>query len=162
MANQNGQTLPIDGKKLEKFLFDQGYTNAKFAAETGLSKWSISQYINNHQAPSRPSVMAMCGVLGIKYEDIKPEVKAPTKSVVSQVLENNSMSAEIKVLNEKIDSLAADMGKLAAIILDIQKVSNEAKAQAQLNHDELTAIFNKATDISSATNKVLGKLIHKY
>ena len=139
---------------------ERGYTLEKMAVEVGIDKESVRMYKLGNRAPSVPVFKMICHILGVSEEELK--AKPSPKSAVSQVLENKDTLEAIAALDKKIDQLNEDLGKLAKLILDATKVANEAKAQAELNRDELTAIFNKGSEINAALTKVNAKLFKKY
>lgn len=149
--------LQIDTKKLTEAMKAKGLKQKDLAEATGLDYTTINKYITGASHPSKVSLNAICFALGIAPKDLELEKPKPV-SAVDAAIASSQNSEEIKALNEKVDRLQDDLGKLATILLSVQKVGNETKAQAELNQEQIAAVFNKFTEINSTVSKIYAKI----
>lgn len=147
----------IDGEKLRDIIKSKGYTLTQFADMSGLHQPDVSRYLNGQRVPSMATINSMCFVLGIGVDDIKQK-----EETASSVIVGAETSEALESLKKEVASLKSDLSMMAKMLIQINKTLNEAKAQSELNKEEITATYNKAVDISSNVAKIYGKLVKKY
>lgn len=152
----------FDGQKLKEIYTKNGITQKQLAESCGLGMSTLQRYIQYDEAPVTV-VKLICLTLGIEESelDFKQEAKKTPSDVLNEsktMDEIAKLSNEFVKLNKRLDSMENDLHTMVRAIIECTKTSNEAKAQVDLNREQIEAVFNKCTDISSNVAKCYGIL----
>ena len=147
----------LDENKVRALLKEKGLNQKQFAKLCGINESTFANYVNGRRTAPKANVNAICFTLGCTPEDIeKKDVTA--SSIITNAMNDEAMAS----LKREIEGLRLDLQNMAKMLLQINKTVNETKGQAELNAEELKAIFNKQTDCASNVAKIYGKVNHKF
>lgn len=73
-------------KNIKKLMKQQGLTQLKLADKTGISKSTISDYLNNKTLINPDNVQKVADVLNVNKSDIDPTFKKDSKKDISEVI----------------------------------------------------------------------------
>lgn len=151
------ETINVNVNALKDIMKEKGYSSRRLAEECGLGHSTIDKYIKAEEFPV-PVAKLITLILGCKEDDIR---KRPLPSA-SAIIKDAMINEEVIQLRKEVEALRLDLQNMAKLLLQINKTTQESKAQEELNAEQLSAIFTKSTDINSNVNKIYGKITHKY
>lgn len=67
-------TLQEFSRRLYKLMLGKGWTQAELARQSGLTRDSISGYVRGNHMPTHESVKALAKALGVKAEELLPNI----------------------------------------------------------------------------------------
>jgi transcriptional regulator with XRE-family HTH domain len=61
-------------KRLYRMILEKGWTQSELARRSGVQRESVSNYVNANTMPDVPNVKKMATALGVKPEDLMPNI----------------------------------------------------------------------------------------
>jgi transcriptional regulator with XRE-family HTH domain len=61
-------------KRLYRMILEKGWTQSELARRSGVQRESVSNYVNANTMPDLPNVKKLAGALGVKPEDLLPNI----------------------------------------------------------------------------------------
>lgn len=124
-------TLQEFSRRLYRLMLSKGWTQAELARQSGMTRDSISGYVRGNHMPTHESVKALAKALGVKPEEILPNIiesaidedipslelkvstSDPSKSWlrVNRLVNTKTASQIISLLDEDGDRIAAKGGR---------------------------------------------------
>lgn len=83
-------TLQEFSRRLYRLMLGKGWTQAELARQSGLTRDSISGYVRGNHMPTHESVKALAKALGVKPEELLP-------NIVQTAIDDDIPSLELKV-----------------------------------------------------------------
>lgn len=83
-------TLQEFSRRLYSMMLGKGWTQAEMARQSGLTRDSISGYVRGNHMPTHESVNALAAALGVKPEELLP-------NLVQRAIDEDTPSLELKV-----------------------------------------------------------------
>jgi len=137
------------------------YNNQReFASALGIGVTQLSEYVTGKRMPEKPLFKLMAMLLEVSEDDLKEAPKMPVNTIQSAVpsatslIQIDELKGQITSLQDEMRALRNDLSMTAKMLIEINKTAHETKAQAGLNAEELTAIFNKVGEINGNVTKL--------
>lgn len=133
------------------------YTNQKnFAAAMGMGLTQLNEYVTGKRNPDKPVIKLMSMLLEVSEDEIKSAPKPAKTDMPSatSIIQIDELKGQITSLQDEMRALRNDLSMMAKMLIEINKVGHEAKAQVDLNAEELTAIFNKVGEANGTLTKI--------
>ena len=77
MAKKKTNTVPVDGEKLKRVVFDHNYTLTEISVDMGFAGSYLSRFTSGFETNMPKRTVQLLEVLGIHYEDYKPDEDDP-------------------------------------------------------------------------------------
>ena len=77
MAKKKTNTVPVDGEKLKRVVFDHNYTLTEISVDMGFAGSYLSRFTSGFETNMPKRTVQLLEVLGIHYEDYKPDEDEP-------------------------------------------------------------------------------------
>lgn len=92
--------MPVDAQKLYKALKEKGTSASKFSEQIGRNGSYIRNYLLNHKALNKSTVMLLNAVHGIDYDSIKPDKNEEAESKETVIPRDEKLSRFHEFLSE--------------------------------------------------------------
>lgn len=84
MAKKKTNTVPVDGEKLKRVVFDHNYTLTEISVDMGFAGSYLSRFTSSFETNMPKRTAQLLEVLGIHYEDYKPDEDEPLPWDISE------------------------------------------------------------------------------